>query len=109
VESSNSTEFVCVLTACAGAEQARNIANALIGEHLAACVNILPGVESVYRWQGKIERATEVLLLIKTTLTRFPEVRQRIVSLHSYDTPEIICLPIQEGLDKYLAWLRDNV
>jgi periplasmic divalent cation tolerance protein len=109
VESLNSPEFVCVLTACAGAEQARSIADALVGEHLAACVNVLPGVESVYRWQGKVERANEVLLLIKTTLERFREVRKRIVSLHSYDTPEIICLPIEDGLEKYLAWLRDNV
>jgi periplasmic divalent cation tolerance protein len=109
VESSNSPEFVCILTACADSEQARNIADALVSEHLAACVNVLPGVESVYRWQGKVERANEVLLLIKTTRERFPEVRKRIVSLHSYDTPEIICLPIEEGLDKYLTWLHDNV
>jgi periplasmic divalent cation tolerance protein len=109
VQSSNHPEFVCILTACASVEQAHTIADALVGEHLAACANVLAGVESVYRWQGKIERATEVLLLIKTRLERFPEVRERIVSLHSYDTPEIICLPIQEGLDKYLAWLRESV
>jgi periplasmic divalent cation tolerance protein len=109
VKLSSNLEFVCVLTACANAEQARSIADALVNEHLAACVNVLPGVESVYRWQGEVERATETLLLIKTTAQRFEDVRDRIQSLHSYDTPEIICLPIQQGLETYLSWVRDNV
>jgi periplasmic divalent cation tolerance protein len=97
------------MTACANVEQARSLADALVNERLAACVNVLPGVESVYRWEGRVERANEVLLLIKTTLERFQAVRERIVSIQSYDTPEIICLPIEQGLEKYLTWLRDSV
>jgi periplasmic divalent cation tolerance protein len=97
------------MTACANVEQARSLADALVNERLAACVNVLPGVESVYRWEGRVERANEVLLLIKTTLERFQALRERIVSIHSYDTPEIICLPIEQGLEKYLTWLRDSV
>ncbi|HEX4810573.1 MAG TPA: divalent-cation tolerance protein CutA [Bryobacteraceae bacterium] len=102
-------QAICVLTACADREQATAIAEALVSDRLAACVNVLPGVESIYRWQGQIERASEVMLLIKTTPERFAEVRDRIQSLHSYDTPEIIALPIVEGLERYLAWLQDSV
>lgn len=102
-------EFVVVLTTCADMEQARRIAEALVNEHLAACVNLLPAVESIYQWEGKVERANEVLLLIKSTRDRFGELRQRTVQLHSYDTPEIICLPIEDGLEKYLMWMLDSV
>jgi periplasmic divalent cation tolerance protein len=81
----------------------------LVEQRLAACVSILPAVESVYRWQEKIESANEALLLIKTTSERFPALRQKILELHSYDTPEIIALPIVAGLEKYLHWLEEQV
>jgi len=104
-----SPEFLVVLTTCADMEQARRIAEVLVSEHLAACVNLLPAVESIYRWEGKIEQANEVLLLIKSTQERFGEVRERILQLHSYETPEIICVPIKDGLEKYLTWMLDSV
>jgi uncharacterized protein involved in tolerance to divalent cations len=70
---------------------------------------VLPPVHSIYRWEGNVETADEVLLIIKTTRERFPAVRDRIAQLHTYDTPEIIAVPVLDGSDKYLAWLRDQV
>lgn len=103
------TDALLVLCTCGREEDALRIANALVEARLAACVNVLPGLQSVYRWQDKIETAQEVLLLIKTTAERFPALRERILDLHPYDTPEILALPIADGSDKYLAWLRDQV
>ena len=100
---------VVIFCTCANEEEARRIARDLVESHLAACVNILPSVESIYRWQGQIEIAREVLLFIKSTAERFPELQQRIIHLHSYETPEIIALPVSAGLDKYLAWIEANV
>lgn len=103
------TDALVVMCTCGDEQEALRIANALIEAHAAACVNILPAIQSVYRWQEKIESAREVLLLIKTTRERFSELRERIVELHSYDTPEIIAVGIEEGLEKYLVWLRGQV
>lgn len=76
-----------------------------MNEGLAACVNLLPGMHSVYRWQGQVERADEVLLLAKTTAAREPALRQRIASLHPYELPEVIAVGIQAGLPAYLDWV----
>jgi periplasmic divalent cation tolerance protein len=103
------TDTVVVLCSCGDGEAARRIANALVEQRLAACVSILPRVESVYRWQEKIESADEALLLIKTTAECFAALREKILDLHSYDTPEIIALPIVSGLEKYLRWLGQQV
>ena len=100
------TDALVVLCTCADERQALGIANALIEARAAACVTLLPAVQSVYRWQEKIEKATEILLLIKTTEDRFGAVESKIVELHSYDTPEIIALPVVGGLPRYLAWLQ---
>jgi periplasmic divalent cation tolerance protein len=100
------TEALVVLCTCGSEQEALRIANALIEDRAAACVNILPAVQSVYRWQEKIETAQEILLIVKTTQERFRAVERKIVELHSYDTPEIIALPVTEGLKKYLAWLN---
>jgi periplasmic divalent cation tolerance protein len=102
-------ETVIVLCSCADMTAARRIANAVVEERLAACANILPAVESVYRWREKVETATETLLLIKATAASFPALREKILELHSYDTPEIIALPIVAGLEKYLRWLDEQV
>jgi periplasmic divalent cation tolerance protein len=102
-------EMFVVLCSCGDREAARRIANALLEQRLAACVSILPAVESVYRWQEKIESANETLLLIKTTSECFPPLRKKILELHSYDTPEIIALPVVAGLEKYLDWLGEQV
>ncbi len=103
------TDAVIVLCTCGNQEEASRIAEALVEERLAACVSIMPRVQSIYRWQGSVERAEELLLLVKTNGQRFPAVRDRIVELHSYDTPEIVALPIADGAEKYLSWLRDQV
>jgi periplasmic divalent cation tolerance protein len=103
------TDAVIILCTCGKEGEALAIANALIEARLAACVNLLPPIQSIYRWQGEVEIAQEVLLIIKTTQERFPAVRDRIAQLHTYDTPEIIAIPVMNGSDKYLAWLREQV
>jgi periplasmic divalent cation tolerance protein len=103
------TDAVIILCTCGNQDEALAIGNALIDARLAACVNLLPPVQSIYRWHGKVENAQEILLIIKTTEEHFPTVRDRITELHSYDTPEIIAIPVTNGSDKYLAWLRDQV
>jgi len=87
---------------------AERIADALVEQGLAACVNILPPVRSVYCWQGKVQRDTEVPVLIKTTQARYQELEQAILQAHPYDVPEIIALPITAGLPAYLAWMQDE-
>ena len=85
------------------------IAEALVEERLAACVNLLPGVSSTYRWQGKVEKATECLLIIKTVVSKFEALKQRIKALHPYDLPEIIALPITAGSSEYLNWITESI
>jgi periplasmic divalent cation tolerance protein len=99
------TDFQIVLCTCADREEAERIAHRLVEQHLAACVNILPGVHSVYRWQGAVESAAEVLLLIKTSSARNQEVQSTVASLHSYEVPEFLVLPVLGGSNAYLAWL----
>lgn len=99
-----------VVLSTAGSEQeARKIAHHLVEHQLAACVNIVPGIESIYRWQGKVESAHEWLLLIKTTTEKFPAVRDAIRKLHSYDLPECIAIEIEDGSAAYLQWIGDSV
>jgi periplasmic divalent cation tolerance protein len=79
-----------------------------VDERLAACVNLLPGVRSVYRWQGAVEEAGEILLLIKTTRTALPALQARLVALHPYELPELLAVEAADGLPAYLAWIADN-
>jgi periplasmic divalent cation tolerance protein len=81
------------------------LASLLVEKRLAACVNIAPGIESVYRWKDAIERAEEVLLLIKTSRELFEKVKQALATAHSYEVPEIVALPIVDGSESYLSWL----
>ena len=97
------TALLC-LTTCPDADTAQRIASALVDERLAACVNVLPGVQSTYRWQGKVEHAGEVLLLIKTTRVRLPAVQERLVALHPYELPEVLAVEAG-GLPTYLQWI----
>ncbi len=90
-------------------EEARKIGTALVDKKLAACANILPGMESIYRWEGKIENATECILIVKTGDTCQDEVVKLVESMHSYDTPCVLWIPIQGGAEKYLEWLRSNL
>ena len=93
----------------ADVEEAGRIAEMLVEKRLAACVQILPEMESVYRWQGKIERQPEVLLIAKTTKFRFDELESNVRAIHSYETPEIVALPLAAGSPSYLEWLNSNV
>ncbi|MBI2495744.1 MAG: divalent-cation tolerance protein CutA [Candidatus Omnitrophica bacterium] len=102
-------ELLVVLVTCPTCAIARRLASTLVEERLAACVNALPGVESIFRWQGKVERCREVLLLIKTTARRFERLRRAVMALHPYDVPEIIALPIVAGHRPYLRWVRSSV
>ncbi len=103
------TDKRLVLTTAGSEEEGRKIAHALVERKLAACVNIVPQIESIYRWQGKVESAREWLLLIKTTSEKFPAVRDAIRELHSYDLPECIAVIIEDGSPEYLQWLAGSV
>jgi len=98
-----------VLVTTGSADNAETVARALVGEGLAACVNILPGVRSIYRWQGKLADDAEWLLVIKTERGRFSDLESRVRSLHTYEVPEIIALEVVEGSAPYLEWLLDAV
>jgi len=97
-----------VLTTAASQEEARKIAHELVERRLAACVNIVPQIESIYRWQQKIETATEWLLLIKTQAESFERIRAAIKELHSYELPECVMLDVAAGSQEYLAWIAEN-
>jgi periplasmic divalent cation tolerance protein len=103
------TDALLVFCGCPNQAEATQLAHTIVGDGVAACVTIVPGIESVYRWQGKIETAQEVLLLIKTTRVQFPALRDLIVRLHSYDTPELMAVPVTDGLAKYLSWLGATI
>jgi len=103
------SQIVVVLVTCPSRAVARRLAEVLIRRRLAACVNILPGVESIFTWKGKTDHSREVLLLIKTTARVFDRLRRTIEALHPYDVPEIIALPLQAGHQPYLDWVHRAV
>lgn len=103
------TPHQLVLCTCPDQATAHNIAEHLIDRQLAACVNILPGITSVYQWQGKRESSQEHLLLIKTTAAAYDIVEQALTDLHPYELPEIIAVPIAHGSDAYLDWISQQV
>jgi periplasmic divalent cation tolerance protein len=103
------TDKRIVLTTAGSEEEAAKIARHLVERGLAACVNIVPQVTSVYRWKDKVAETREWLLMIKTTAGVFGQVRQAIADLHSYDLPECICLTIEDGSPDYLQWIAESV
>ena len=103
------TDKQLVVTTAPNLSEARSLAHALVERRLAACVNIIPKIESIYRWEGKVESAVEFLLLIKTTAALFESVRSAIQELHSYEVPECIALRIEDGSLAYLKWLTESV
>jgi periplasmic divalent cation tolerance protein len=103
------TDKRIVLSTAGSEDEARRIAQHLVEKHLAACVNIIPRIESIYRWQGKVESSQEWLLLIKTSTEKFSAVRDAIRELHSYDLPECIAVSIDDGSAEYLEWLADGL
>ncbi len=103
------TDKILALSTCDSQEAAERIARTLVERRLAACVNIVPGVTSVYRWKGAVEQASEWLLLIKTTRAQFEKLANEFRGLHSYEVPELIALPIVDGLEPYLRWMDESV
>ncbi|MBI3322045.1 MAG: divalent-cation tolerance protein CutA [Candidatus Omnitrophica bacterium] len=100
---------VVVLVTCPKTAVARRLGVALVKRRLAACVNLIRGIESIFWWEGKIDRAREALLLIKTTRASFPRLRRAIRELHPYDVPEIIALPLVDGHPPYLRWVISSL
>jgi periplasmic divalent cation tolerance protein len=99
------TDKIVMLSTCASADEASRIARALVSQRLAACVNVVPGIHSVYRWKGEVDETTEWLLLIKSRRPLFERLAEALRQAHSYDVPEIVALPIVAGSESYLAWL----
>jgi periplasmic divalent cation tolerance protein len=102
------TDARIVFTTAGSADEARKIARALVERRLAACVNLVSQIESIYRWEGKVEHATEWLLVIKTQASTFDRLRDAIKELHSYSVPECVMLHVDAGSQEYLAWIEDN-
>jgi periplasmic divalent cation tolerance protein len=90
-------------------DKATETGRQLVSERLAACVQLVPGVTSIYRWEGMLRHDSEVLMLLKTTSERWTELRDRLTELHPYETPEVLAVPVEHGCFKYVAWVRENV
>ena len=103
-----SEKILLALSTFPDAEAARRISNQLLAEKLAACANILPAVESIYRWKGNVENANETLVLFKLREDRQSAFQEKLRSLHPYEVPEIIFVPVSSGLPEYLRWVADN-
>ncbi len=103
------TDAILVLVTAPTADKAAELARALVEEQLAACGNVVPGLRSIYRWEGKVHDEAEALLILKTRAPLFEVLRQRVVELHPYQCPEVLRLDVEEGHAPYLQWIRDNV
>ena len=99
------TEAIVVLVTTPTPERAAELARALVEERLAACGNVVPGLRSIYRWEGKLEDEAEALLVLKTTQARFEALKARVLALHPYAVPEVLALPVVAGSAPYLAWI----
>jgi periplasmic divalent cation tolerance protein len=99
------TDKILVLSTCGTAEEAEKIAQDLVNQRLAACVNVVAGVRSFYQWEGALQDSQETLLLIKSTRELFPRLQAELTRLHSYEVPEIVALPVVDGAERYLAWI----
>src|SRR5512139_2278609 len=99
------TDALVVLVTTPSPERAAEIARALVEERLAACGNVVPGLRSIYRWEGKVQDDQEALLVLKTTRARFEALRARVIALHPYEVPEVLALPVEAGSARYLAWI----
>ena len=101
-------QVLVILVTAANQEEAVRIGEEVVNAKLAACANIIPGIQSIYRWKGKVAKAQEVLLILKSTKPRYSALEKAIKAMHTYETPEIIALPVKEGLDRYIGWVRSE-
>jgi periplasmic divalent cation tolerance protein len=99
------SEALVVLVTTPSPEKAAELARTLVEERLAACGNVVPGLRSIYRWEGRVHDDAEALLLLKTTRARFEALRERVLALHPYEVPEVLALPVEAGSAPYLAWI----
>ena len=99
------TDKIIVFSACESRQEAEKIALSLVERHLAACVNLIPGVESIYRWRGAVERSKEFLLVIKSSRELLPDLQAELSRMHSYEIPEVLAMPIVDGAESYLNWM----
>ena len=106
---SSGAKCVVVFVTCPSAAVATRLGTALVRRRLAACVNVVPGVHSIFWWKGRVERCREVLLLMKTTSRRFPGLRRAVIALHPYEVPEVLAMSIKAGHAAYLTWVREAV
>ncbi|MCX5679098.1 MAG: divalent-cation tolerance protein CutA [Candidatus Omnitrophica bacterium] len=102
-------DAVLVLVTCASVKEADYIADILLDKKLISCANVLPGIRSKFRWNGKIEKAKEVLIMAKTRAPKFAAIDKEVRRIHSYEVPEIVALPIISGSDRYLNWIADSL
>ncbi|MDX2504968.1 MAG: divalent-cation tolerance protein CutA [Gammaproteobacteria bacterium] len=109
IKTSDSSQYQLVLCTCPDEEAAINIAENIVAQRLAACVNVLPAVYSVYHWQDNVESAKENMILIKTTQEKYSSLEKVITSLHPYEVPEIIAININSGLPEYLKWIESSI
>jgi periplasmic divalent cation tolerance protein len=107
IKLSMSEEVLIVLSTFGSVEEARQTGRTLVEERLAACVNLLPAVESIYRWKDAVQTSAETLALIKTTIARYARLEARLLELHSYEVPEIVALPLSDGSLPYLRWVEE--
>jgi len=101
-------QVLVILVTTVNEEEAVRIGKGMVDAKLAACANIIPGVQSIYRWKGKVVKAQETLLILKSTRPRYRALEKAIKTMHTYETPEIIALPVKEGLDQYIGWVRSE-
>lgn len=101
--------FIIVLSTAGNIEEAEKIAEELVNNRLVACINIIPTIRSIYRWNNAVQKDNEVLMIMKTDSAKFSEVEQKIRSLHSYEVPEIISFPLENGSQGYLQWLESTL
>jgi len=101
-------QVLVVLVTTGNQEEAIRIAKEMVDAKLAACANIIPGIQSIYRWKGKIVKAQETLLILKSAQPRYRALEKAIKAMHTYETPEIIALPVKKGLDQYIGWVRSE-
>jgi periplasmic divalent cation tolerance protein len=102
------TDKIVVLSTCSSIEEGERLARALVEAGLAACVNVVPSIRSIYRWKGAIEDSQEVLLILKSSRALFEPLRRELEKLHSYEVPEVLALPVVDGAPNYLAWLGES-